>query len=243
MSKTKFTILLVSISVFLIAGTCKGQSDEIHILIFSKTAGFRHSSIEAGIMALESLAKKEGYVTVQTEDASIFNDKELKRFNAVIFLNTTGDVLDLDQQADFERFIQAGGGYMGIHAASDTEYDWEWYGRLAGAYFKSHPKIQPAKLIVENNAHPATNSLPPVWQKTDEWYNFGYISDQINVLIRIDEKSYEGGENGAYHPMSWYQEFDGGRSFYTAMGHTEESYQDPLYMLHISGGLKFVIKK
>ncbi|MCH8234386.1 MAG: ThuA domain-containing protein [Bacteroidetes bacterium] len=243
MSKPISTFLLVLISVILFAGICSGQSDEIRILIFSKTAGFRHSSIEAGIVALEKLAKKEGYVTEHAEDASIFKEKELKRFNTVIFLNTTGDVLDHNQQADFERFIQAGGGYMGIHAASDTEYDWEWYGRLVGAYFKSHPNIQPAILIVENSTHPATDSLPPVWEKTDEWYNFGYISDQINVLIRIDENSYEGGENGAYHPMSWYQEFNGGRSFYTAMGHTEESYQDPLFMRHIAGGLKFVVGK
>ena len=154
--------MLVLISVILFAGICSGQSDEIRILIFSKSAGFRHSSIEAGIVALEKLAKKEGYVTEHAEDASIFKEKELKRFNTVIFLNTTGDVLDHNQQANFERFIQAGGGYMGIHAASDTEYDWEWYGRLVGAYFKSHPNIQPAILILEKSTHPATDSLPPI---------------------------------------------------------------------------------
>ncbi len=238
---TKSIFLLILLSVFLFSGTYKWQSDDIRILIFSKTAGFRHSSIETGITALETLAKKEGYVTEATEDASIFNEKELAHFDAVIFLNTTGNVLDSLQQFAFEQYIKAGGGYMGIHAASDTEYDWEWYGRLAGAYFKNHPKIQPAKLIVENNTHPATISFPPVWEKTDEWYNFGYISDQINVLIRIDESSYEGGENGANHPVSWYQEFDGGRAFFTAMGHTEESYGEPLFIQHITGGLKYVL--
>lgn len=212
------------------------------VLVFSKTAGFRHSSISVGKLAIMKLGKENGFDVDTTENATVFNESELKKYNAVIFLNTTGDVLDHYQQAAFERYIQAGGGYMGIHAATDCEYNWPWYGKLSGAYFKSHPRQQTAKLIVHDRTHISTSHLPEVWERYDEWYNFIKVpGNEVKVLISIDEKSYEGGENGSSHPMAWYHDYDGGRAFYTEFGHTDESFQDPLYLKHILGGIQYAM--
>jgi cytochrome c len=212
------------------------------VLVFSKTAGYRHSSIEVGRLAIMKLGKENGFDVDTTENASVFGDSILKKYSAVIFLNATGDVLDHVQQAAFERYIQAGGGFVGIHAATDCEYTWPWFGKLSGAYFKSHPNQQKATLIVHDRTHISTAHLPEKWERFDEWYNFKKVpGNEVNVLISIDEKSYEGGENGSSHPMAWYHDYDGGRSFYTEFGHTDESYADPLYLKHILGGIKYAI--
>ncbi|MEQ9582108.1 MAG: ThuA domain-containing protein, partial [Arenibacter sp.] len=162
-------------------------------------------------------------------------------YSAVIFLNTTGDILNDVQQADFERYIQAGGGFLGIHAATDAEYGWPWYNKLVGAYFKGHPKIQEARLNIIDKNHPATKSMSDTWMKTDEWYNFRDINPEIKVLIEIDETSYEGGENGEHHPISWYHDYDGGRSFYTEMGHTDATFENPDFLKHVLGGITYAI--
>ncbi len=219
------------------------QTPKTNVLVFSKTAGFRHQSIGAGKTALAKLAKEKGYGVNFTEDASMFNERNLKKYNAVVFLNTTGDILNNTEQAAFERYIQAGGGYVGIHAATDTEYDWPWYGQLAGAYFLDHPmtpsNVQNGKFIVTKKNHWATQGMPDSFERADEFYSFKDISPKINVVLNIDEKSYIGGKNPDFHPMSWYQEFDGGRSFYTAMGHTDETYSDPLFLNHLSAGIHY----
>lgn len=213
------------------------------VLVFSKTAGYRHASIPAGRQAILELSQQHKFGVDFTEDASYFHEDSLKRYSAVIFLNTTGDVLNHRQQADFERYIQAGGGYVGIHSASDTEYEWPWYGKLCGAYFDSHPQIQEAELQVVDHQHSATDSLPDLWKRTDEWYNLRDIQTNLEVLVKIDESSYEGGKNGDEHPMSWYHEYDGGRAFYTAMGHTSESYREPLFLKHLWGGIQYAMGK
>ena len=221
-----------------------GQAIPPHVLVFSKTAGYRHASIEAGKVAFEKMAKEKGFVVTLTEDAGQFSTDNLKRYRAVVFLNTTGDVLNPEQQANFERYIQAGGGYLGIHAATDTEYDWNWYGRLAGAYFLDHPmpdNVQKGKFIVTLRQHWATRMMPDEFERTDEFYSFKQISPAIHVLVTIDEKSYRGGKNGDNHPMSWYQEFEGGRSFYTAMGHTDQTFSEPLFLGHVYAGLQYVM--
>jgi cytochrome c len=200
------------------------------ILIFSKTKGYRHESIEDGKLALIELGKKNDIEADTTEDASLFNEENLRKYRAVVFLSTTMDVLDPIQQADFKRFIEAGGGFVGIHAAADTEYEWHWYGKLLGAYFKSHPKQQQATLKKVKPFGP--NTLPDTWSTFDEWYNYKKISPDINVIYNLDETSYEGGENGANHPIAWYHDFEGGRSFYTGLGHTKESYTDSLFLDH-----------
>ncbi|WP_276372300.1 ThuA domain-containing protein [Chryseolinea sp. H1M3-3] len=217
-----------------------GEKQKAKVLVFSKTKGYRHEAIGVGKLTLIELGKQNDFEVDTTENAAFFNEDSLKRYRAVIFLNTTMDVLDPVQQADFKRFIQAGGGFMGVHAAADTEYEWPWYGDLLGAYFKSHPKTQEAKFVKAKEDDLVKNQ-PKEWVRTDELYNYKRISKDINVLYTLDETSYEGGENGDYHPIAWYHEFDGGRSFYTGMGHTPESYADPLFRDHLLQGIKYAI--
>lgn len=211
------------------------------ILVFAKTSGYRHSAIEVGKSAILKLGIENGFTVDTTENPGIFTEDSLKKYAAVVFLNTTGDVLNYKQEAAFERFIQAGGGYVGIHSATDTEYDWKWYAKLVGGNFISHPKIQAAKINVVNKESPATKHLPDTWDRIDEWYNFKNLNKEVTVLLKIDETSYEGGKNGEDHPMAWYHNYDGGRSFYTALGHTEESYADSNFLKHILGGIQYSI--
>ncbi len=212
-----------------------GQAGD-RILVFSKTAGFRHQSIPDGIAAIEKLGAEQGFAVDATEDAATFTDENLGRYAAVLFLSTTGDVLNDEQQASFERYIGDGGGYIGIHAATDTEFDWPWYGELAGAYFDRHPAIQPAVLDVIDRSHASTRMLPRRWERTDEWYDFKSINPDIRVLMTIDESTYEGASTGDPHPMAWYHEYEGGRVFYTAGGHTSESFTEAAFMAHLAGG-------
>jgi type 1 glutamine amidotransferase len=211
------------------------------VLVFSKTKGYHHASITVGAPAIYKLGQENGFDVDTTSDASVFTKKGLKKYAAVVFLSTTGDVLDDQQQQAFERFIRSGKGYVGIHAAADTEYDWPWYNQLAGAYFKSHPKQQEASLKIVDAANPATSQLPNPWRRKDEWYNYKSIQNGLHVLINLDEKSYTGGENGDLHPIAWYHDFDGGRAFYTGLGHTDESYTDPLFLGHLLGGIRYAI--
>ncbi len=218
-----------------------GHGDEtFNALIFSKTAGFRHDSIPAGIQAIKDLAAANNFTVTATEDATMFNDTELAKYEVVIWLSTTGDVLTADQQAAFERYIRNGGGYAGIHSASDTEYDWPWYGKLVGAYFDSHPAGTPnATVKVEDHAHPSTKDAPTLWPRTDEWYNYRTNPrGAVHVLASLDESTYTGGNMGVEHPIAWCQDYDGGRAWYTGMGHTIESYSDPTFLKHILGGIK-----
>ncbi|TAE51565.1 MAG: ThuA domain-containing protein, partial [Bacteroidetes bacterium] len=237
-------LALVAVAFFasLIFSSCK--QEDPRVLVFSKTAGFRHESIGAGKAAMQALGAKHHFAVDTTEDASAFNEENLKKYHAVVFLNTTGNVLNAEQQNHFERYIQAGGGFVGIHAASDTEYDWPWYGKLVGAYFKDHPgnpNVREGEFHVVDKNHPSCDSLPERFKRTDEFYSFRNMSTDIKVLVDIDENSYLPGDTNSSHPMSWYQEYDGGRAFYTAMGHTDETYEEPLFLSHIWGGLKYVL--
>jgi len=212
------------------------------VLVFSRTAGYRHASIPAGVAAIEALGRQLGFGVEHTEDPSWVSDSTLARFRAVVFLSTTGDVLDDTQQRAFERFVEGGGGFVGVHAAADTEYDWPWYGGLIGAWFDRHPAIQQATLSVTDPAHPSTRCLPPTWSRTDEWYDFrAPPPETARILLTIDEGSYHGGGMGAGHPMSWAQLWGGGRSWYTALGHTAESYREPAFLDHLAGGILWVI--
>ncbi len=237
----KSFLLLAALAFAVMVSSCNKRSGKPRILVFSKTAGFFHESIPSANEALIRLAEENGIAIDTTTDADWFNEDSLQKYSAVVFLNTTGDVLNHYQEVAFERYIQAGGGFVGIHAASDTEYDWGWYGRLVGGYFKNHPAPQEATLHVVDHSHPATAALPAIFTYHDEWYNFAKLSPDIKVLITIDENSYEGGEHGADHPMAWYHDYDGGRSFFTALGHSAESFQDSLHLKHILGGIQYAI--
>ncbi len=217
------------------------------LLVFSKTGGFRHQSIPAAKAALRQLAAEHNFAADFTEDATIFTGANLAQYNAVIFLLTTGEILNAAQQAAFERYIRAGGGYIGIHSASDTGYNWPWYGGLVGAYFDrvhGHSAVVQATVHVVDSTHPSTSMLPHLWVRTDEWYNFASNpSGRVHVLLTVDEKTYTGGVMGAHHPIAWYHTYDGGRAWYTAMGHTSESYSEPLFLAHLWGGIIYAARK
>ena len=167
------------------------------VLVFSKTKGYRHESIDTAKLVLMKMGQDNGFDVDTTEVSEDFNEANLKKYRAVVFLSTTSDVLNHAQQNEFMKFIQAGGGYVGIHAAADTEYEWWWYGKLVGAYFRSHPQQQNAVLRKVNAFAPAKeDNLPQEWKRWDEWYNYNKISSDITVLYNLDETSYEGGENG-----------------------------------------------
>jgi cytochrome c len=224
------------------------------VLVFSRTAGYRHDSIGPGVEAIRALGITSGFAVTHTEDAAAFSDAGLGAHDAVIFLSTTGDVLDSTQQAAFERYVRAGGGWVGIHAATDTEYDWPWYGRLIGgsAYFRSHPAIQTALVKVEVSAHASTQHLPASFSFQDELYNFrANPRSAVTVLMTLDETSYSAGDGamGPDHPIAWYHEFEGGRAWYTALGHRSELYSsdpDPVrqesfarFTQHLLGGIQW----
>ncbi len=214
------------------------------VLVFSRTLSYRHDSIGPGTEAIRQLGTQNGFAVDASEDATTFNDAALSGYDVVLFLSTTADVLNDEQQDAFQRYIQGGGGWVGIHAASDTEYDWPWYGQLLGngAWFLMHPAIQTAQLDVEQAAHASTEHLPARFSLQDEWYNFrANPRSAVTVLLRLDESSYTPGIGamGSDHPITWCHEFDGGRAWYTAIGHRSELYSDPLYLQHLLGGIRW----
>ncbi|HEY8340480.1 MAG TPA: ThuA domain-containing protein [Egibacteraceae bacterium] len=246
MSRTKLVLglaLAATLVVTLLPVAASAQTgDEARILVFSKTAAFRHGSIPVGRAAIQQLGADNGFQVDLTEDSSDFNDANLARYDAVVWLSTTGDVLNDEQQAAFERYIRDGGGYVGIHAASDTEYGWPWYGGLVGAYFRNHPANQTADVIVADKQHPSTRHLPTTWTRFDEWYNFQTNPrGQVHVLATLDERSYNPGSGamGTDHPISWCHAYEGGRSWYTALGHTNESFSEANFLGHVLGGIKW----
>jgi len=209
------------------------------VLVFSKTTAFRHASIPNGLAAIQQLGVENNFQVVATEDSTLFNDAFLAQFRAVVFLMTTGDVLDATQQAAFERYIRAGNGFVGVHSASDTEYTWPWYGGLVGAYFSNHPAIQKATVRVEDSQHSSTRFFTGPWVRNDEWYNFQTNPrSNVHVLATLDESTYNGGTMGD-HPIAWYHDYDGGRAWYTAGGHTATSYTEPLFRAHLLGGIQY----
>ena len=211
------------------------------LLVFSRTTGFRHDSIPDGIAALRTLAESRDWDIQATEDPTIFSDSSLVPFNVIVFLSTTGEPLASDQQSAFERYVRSGRGFVGIHSATDTGYAWPFYGALVGAYFREHPVIQEAVIHVENAAHPSTAALPTDWRRTDEWYAFRMNPrPDVTVLLTLDESSYSPGTSAmGDHPIAWFHVYEGCRSFYTALGHTRESYTEPLFLAHVAGGIEW----
>ena len=210
------------------------------VLIFSKTAAFRHDSIPIAIAALKDLGTKAGFQVTATEDATLFNDDELQKFDTVVMLSTTGDVLNDSQQVALEKFMSQGKGLVGIHASTDCEYDWGWYGKTMGAYFQNHPRIQTAEIDVCDPWNPSTYFMDKTWTWQDEWYNFRPQSWKgIRVLATLNEKSYEGGNMG-YHPIMWAREMSRGRVWYTNLGHRAETYAQQTFLRSVQEGIFWV---
>ncbi|GAA3563373.1 hypothetical protein GCM10022419_050120 [Nonomuraea rosea] len=230
-------VIATLVCVFAPAPATAGAAYQV--LVFSKTAGFRHDSIPAGVEAVRSLGTANGFTVTATEDASVFTAAGLANYRAVVFLSTTGDVLNDGQQAALQAYVD-GGGFAGVHAAADTEYGWPYYGQLVGAWFKSHPAIQQAVIRNEDRSHPATAHLGATWTRTDEWYDYRTNPRPgVKVLQTLDEASYSGGTMGADHPITWYHAQGSGRSFYTGLGHTAESYSDGDFRRLLLGGIQY----
>ncbi|MCM8569569.1 ThuA domain-containing protein [Gramella jeungdoensis] len=230
---------IIAIAFLIICNTFYAQNK---VLIFHETEGYRHKSIEAGIQAIQRLGNENDFNTIVSRDSRFFTENDLDDIDLVIFLNTTGDILNTDEEVAFQGYMDNGGNFFGIHAAADTEYDWAWYGKLVGAYFKGHPKVQTAVVNVMMPDHMTVDHLPEQWKREDEWYNYKDIRPDLKVLMSLDEKTYEGGENGDNHPIAWFQNYTGGgRSVYTGGGHTVESYSDPDFLEHLRRCIRFAL--
>jgi uncharacterized protein len=219
------------------------RSDRLmpRLLVYSRTTGYRHDSIAAGIRALRLLGEQAGCAVDATEDPAAFTPAGLSRYAALIFLSTSGDVLDDAGRDALEGYMAAGGAWLGIHGATTTEYGWPYFGGLAGARFDKHPAEQTATITVEDPGHPATSHLPGTWTWHDEWYNFqANPRPQVNVLLTVDEATYDGGTMGADHPVAWCHEYGGGRCFYTALGHAASAYTEPAFVRHLVGAVQWL---
>ncbi|WP_393063321.1 ThuA domain-containing protein [Streptomyces sp. LN549] len=218
------------------------QTDRLSdVLVFTRTTAYRHDSIPAGQAALRELGEEHGFTVETSEDPSVFTDASLAGRSAVVFLSTSGEVLTPDGQLALRRWTSDGGGFMGIHSAACTEYDWPYYGELLGARFAGHPEFQSGTVLVEDRSHPSMRHLPPRWDWYDEWYDFRSNPRRpgVQVLATIDESGYEGGRMGADHPLVWCKESGAGRSFYTSLGHADDAYTDPAFRGHLLGGLRW----
>ncbi|MCE7079308.1 ThuA domain-containing protein [Streptomyces sp. ST2-7A] len=209
------------------------------VLVYSRTADYRHESIPYGVAALRELGAEHGFPVTATEDPGELA-AELPHHPVVVFLSTSGDVLTDAASTALRAHQEAGGGFVGVHAASCTEYGRPWYGRLVGARFTEHPDLQPGVVVVEDRDHPATAHLPARWEFTDEWYAFDHDPrDRVRMLASADGSTFRGGTPGADRPLVWCHENTGGRSFYTALGHTVECWRDPLFRAHVLGGVRW----
>ncbi|WP_345556227.1 ThuA domain-containing protein [Streptomonospora halophila] len=208
------------------------------VLVFSRTAGYRHDSIPAGIRAVEELGRSRGFAVDASEDPAACH--RLHGYSAVVFLSPSGGVLDETGRAALADYVCSGGGFCGVHAASTAERDWPFYAELVGARFTRHPEVQPARVRVEDGDHPATAHLGATWTLTDEWYDFDRDPRaDVRVLLAVDEASYQGGGMGPGHPVAWCRGVGAGRSFYTALGHPASAYDDPGFRAHLLGGIRY----
>jgi len=243
--KKKFHLtlfVLLFAGIFMLPAASFGQ--QFKALIFSKTQGFRHQSVPEGVAALKKLASKHRFQVYATEDASVFTEKGLADYDVIIMMSTTGNIFNDEQKAAFEAFVRSGKGVVGIHSAADTEYSWEWYNKMMGGQFNHHPHQQTARMKVVDQNHPSTYHLNENWLFTDEWYEYKNFNTDVNILIQLDETTYDVGTvrgkpagMGDVHPIAWYHEFESGRVFYTGLGHVEEAFEDDAFLNHVYGGI------
>lgn len=236
---------LVAITLFFQPKELQAKSKkEDRVLVFSLTTSFRHKSIKEGIAAIKNLGANNGFEVDTTESVNSFTLQNLSRYKTLIFLNPTGsNVFTEEQKQALKSYINKGGGLVGIHAATDFCFEWEWYGKMIGAFFTDHPKVQKAKLIAVKPKDKLMKGMPENWLHTDEWYNFKSFNPKVKVLVRVDESSYQGGKMGDFHPIIWRHEFEGGRVFYTGLGHTAEAYTDQLFLKQLLMGIKWAMRK
>lgn len=251
--KNRIIILLISICLASCANSNKEKTSKKEtqikpqnkkVLVYTKTLGWRHQSIETGVKTFKTFGETHHFEVVHTEDSLHFVNTSLPQYDAIIFLNTTGNVLDAKGQQAFEKYIQGGGSFLGVHSAADTEYDWPWYGKLVGGYFESHPNdpnIRTAT-VLKTKEHASTAHIPTSYSTQDEWYNYKNLNPNTETVLTLDETSYEGGTNGDFHPIAWFHYYDGGKAFYTGGGHDKTKYSDPIFRKHLEQALLWCLE-
>lgn len=220
------------------------------VLLFSHSTGWRHPSIEPGVAAIQGLGAREKFNIVHSADPNVFSAEGLKGFDAIILLSNSTDPKKPESEwfvgprrDALQSFVRRGGGIVGIHAASDSHYNWPWYGKMIGGYFASHPEGTPeGTLKVVDSKHPSTRNMEKSKRRVDEWYYFQDHNPETQLLVTLDPASI-GQKDVNPNPISWAHEFEGGRVFYTAMGHTTETFSEPYFLDHLAGGLKWVTAK
>lgn len=241
---------LLLLALLALGGAAQRPADAPRVLVFSHSTGFRHASIEPGVAALKALGARRGYAVVASEDPDVFSADGLRGVDAVVLLSTTtkpddpaSEWLAGPRRAAFQAFVRRGGGVLGIHAAADSHYHWPWYGRMIGGRFRRHPAGTPSGVVtLTEPRHPATRGLVGPVRRTDEWYYFKDRSAGPRVVATLSSASI-GERDDDPNPVAWAHEFEGGRVFYTAMGHTPESYAEPWFLAHLEGGLDWVLRR
>ena len=242
--------LLLGVATFASPPALAAPAGQPRVLLFSHSTGYRHTSIETGVAAIEALGAREGLTIVHSADPAVFSPEGLADIDAIVFLSTTTDRDDPASEwfqgarrEALQRFVRGGGGVVGIHAASDSHYHWPWYQQLIGGHFARHPAGTPeGELQVIDQAHRANRDVDPTMRRADEWYYFDDYDPRMTLLVTLDPASI-GEPDANPNPVSWAHEFDGGRVFYTAMGHTDESFTDENFLNHLAGGLAWVMMR
>ena len=247
---------------FMLAGTLVviGQSNQVKwknvkVLVYTRNGkGYVHDNIESSVKAIQKLAAEKGFSVVAGDDPSVFTEDNLKQYSFLLFPNTNNDVFETDdQRLAFRRYIESGGGFVGLHSVLGTERNWTWFKMMLGGSFAWHPKFQPLTLKIIDPAHPTAKGVPANWTKGDECYFMKEMYPGIKVVLAHDlshlskdeeEKIQKNvGSFARYYPASWHQQFDGGTIWITTLGHDKKDYEDKTYLNHIFQGMEFVAGK
>lgn len=248
-------ITCICLAVFAIAqnktmGDVRINWKKVKVLVYTKNGkGYVHENIAAGSAAIQQLGKQYGFGVDVSNNPADFTEENLKKYTLLIFNNTNNEVFDNDEQkVALMRYVQAGGGFVGIHSATGTERQWPWFKRLIGASFLRHAKHQPFKEIIIDANHPSTSFLPRIWQRDDECYFFKEYNPDIHVLVVHDLAPLDDNDKPTYYggtssPSVWCHEFDGGRQWYTSLGHDSATYATAEFQKHLLGGIRWVVGK
>jgi uncharacterized protein len=218
------------------------------VLVYTKNGkGYVHENIATSVEAIRSLGAQNGFSVDASEDPKVFTPENLKQYNAIVFSNSNNEGFDTDAQREaFKKYVQAGGGVVGIHIATGTERQWPYFAAVMGGRFVRHPKLQRFTVTVKDRTHPATKGLPPAFEWEDECYLFDRINPSIKVLLTTDPSKIDDPkrtETPAEYPLSWYNTYDGGRQYYIALGHKKEHYAEPLFRQQVLGGILWVMSE
>ena len=241
--------LLVGLFLVLWSPFCMAEK----VLIYTKNGkGYVHKNIQASVKCLKKICEQHGWDYEVTDDASVFTREKISTFDVLVFSNTNNETFDTKEQKQvFKDYIQGGGGFVGIHSACGSERKWPWFWKNIGCKFVRHPKLQPFTMKVIDQTHISTAHLGDTWQWEDECYFMNELNPAMKVLLAVDLRTIEDNKKdeypgrifGDYFPLAWYMEFDGGRQWYTALGHKNEHYEDANYIKHLAGGIQWAMQK